>query len=170
MAPLPLMPAPASLPSAMQDKAMTLETTRRGLEDLLLPAVAEAVPIHLIASETDPALEALSDAERSWVKAQGWVGKQGSVLLLPDGQGGIGKILLGTGGEDSTREVPLLTGVLPGALPAGDYRFASPLPDPGLAALAFELSIGLAVHLRPGDEAARHHRHHRSHAAAQQHR
>ena len=77
----------------MQDKAMTLETTRRGLEDLLLPAGAETVPIHLIASETDPALEALSEAERSWVKAQGWVGKQGSVLLLP----GIGAAVFGVG-------------------------------------------------------------------------
>ena len=35
------------------------------------------------------------------------------------------------------RNVPLLTGVLAGALPAGDYRFASPLPDPELAALGF---------------------------------
>lgn len=121
----------------MPDKAMTLETTRRGLEDLLLPPEAQAIPIHLVASDTDPALEALSEAERGWVKAQGWTGKQGSVLLLPDGQGGIGKVLLGTGGQDWAREVPLLTGVLPGALPEGDYRFASPSPDPALAALAF---------------------------------
>jgi leucyl aminopeptidase len=121
----------------MPSKAMTLETTRRALEEMLLPAGAEAIPIRLIASEKDPALEALSEAERSWVEAQDWSGKQGSVLVLPDGQGGIGGVLLGTGGKDWPAQVPLLAGVLASALPEGDYRVASPLPDPELAALAF---------------------------------
>jgi leucyl aminopeptidase len=121
----------------MPSKAMTLETTRRGLEEMLLPAGAESIPIRLIASEKDPALESLSEAERSWVEAQDWSGKQGSVLLLPDGKGGIGGALLGTGGKDWAAEVPLLAGVLAGALPEGDYRFASPLPDPELATLGF---------------------------------
>jgi len=116
---------------------MTLETTRRFLEELLLAPGAEALPVHLIASADDPALEALSEAERAWVEAQGWSGKQGSVLLLPEGQGGIGGVLLGTGAKDWAAQVPLLTGVLPNALPEGDYRLASPLPDPELAALGF---------------------------------
>jgi leucyl aminopeptidase len=121
----------------MPSKAMTLETTRRGLEELLLDAGAAALPIRLVASEDDAALEDLSAAERGWVEAQGWTAKQGSVLLLPDGRGGIGGVLLGTGGKDWASQSPLLTGVLPGALPAGDYRFASALPDPELAALGF---------------------------------
>src|SRR5262245_31129860 len=115
---------------------MTLETTRRGLEDLLLPAGTEALPIRLIASQDD-ALQGLSNAERAWVEAQGWTAKQGSVLLLPNGQGGVGSVLLGTGDKDWATQAPLLPGVLPGALAPGDYRFASPLPDPELAALAF---------------------------------
>ena len=116
---------------------MTLETTRRFLEELLLRPGGEAIPIRLIASADDPALEALSEPERAWVEAQGWSGKQGTVLSLPDGQGGIGGVLLGTGAKDWAAQVPLLTGVLPGALPEGDYRLASPLPDPELAALGF---------------------------------
>ena len=88
---------------AMPSKAMTIETTRRTLEELLLPATAEAIPIHLIASATDPGFGALSEAERSWVEAQGWSWKQGSVLPLPDGSGGIGGVLLGTGGEGKGR-------------------------------------------------------------------
>ncbi len=115
---------------------MTLETTRRGLEDLLLPAGTDAIPIRLIAKENG-ALPGLSGAERAWVEAQGWTAKQGSVLLLPNGQGGVGGVLLGTGGKDWATPSPLLPGVLPAALPAGDYRFASPLPDPELAAVAF---------------------------------
>ncbi|MGV1014014.1 MAG: leucyl aminopeptidase family protein [Methyloceanibacter sp.] len=116
---------------------MTLETARRGLEELLLDADEDAVPIRLIASEDDPALAELSEAERGWVAAQAWTPKQGSVLALPDGKGGVSGALLGTGDKDWATQAPLLTGVLPGALPQGDYRFASLLPDPELAALGF---------------------------------
>ncbi len=116
---------------------MTLETTRRALADQLLEAGAEALPVHLIASEDDAALEALSEAERGWVAAQGWKPTQGAVLLLPGGTSGVGGVLLGTGGKDWASRSPLLTGVLAAALPEGDYRFASPLPDPELAALGF---------------------------------
>ena len=114
---------------------MTLETTRRGLEDLLLSGT-DAIPIRLIAQENG-ALPGLSSAERAWVEAQSWTAKQGTVLLLPNGQGGVGGVLLGTGGKDWATQSPLLLGVLPAALPPGDYRFASPLPDPELAAVAF---------------------------------
>ena len=121
----------------MPSKAMTLETTRRGLEEILLPSGAEAIPIRLVASEPAPELQALSETERAWVAAQGWTGKRASVLLLPDGKGGIGGALLGTDGQDWRAQIPLLTGVLPAALPEGDYRFASQPPDPELAALGF---------------------------------
>jgi leucyl aminopeptidase len=120
----------------MTAKATTLETTRRGLETLLLPAGAESVPIYLIASTDDAALEGLSAAERGWVKAQGWSAKQGSVLVLA-GDGGIGGVLLGTGGDDWTVQSPLLTGSLATTLPEGDYRLASPLADAELAVLGF---------------------------------
>ncbi|HEU4476661.1 MAG TPA: leucyl aminopeptidase family protein [Methyloceanibacter sp.] len=132
---------------------MTIETTCRSLEELLLPAGAEATPVYLIASATDPALGALSEAERSWVEAQGWSGKQGSVLVLPDGEGGVGGALLGTGGKEWPSQAPLLTGVLPGALPEGDYRFASKLPDPELAALAFLAGSYRFARYKSSDEA-----------------
>src|SRR6266542_2610728 len=75
-APLPLMRGSIKPPiRSMPNKAMTLETTRRGLEDLLLPAGADALPIRLIASEDDAALHSLSAAERAWVEAQGWSAK-----------------------------------------------------------------------------------------------
>jgi leucyl aminopeptidase len=137
----------------MPSKAMTIETTRRSLEELLLPADAEATPVHLIASAADPALGALSEAKRSWVEAQGWSGKQGSVLVLPDGEGGVGGALLGTGGKEWPSQAPLLTGVLPGALPEGDYRFASKLPDPELAALAFLAGSYRFARYKSSDEA-----------------
>jgi leucyl aminopeptidase len=121
----------------MPNKVMTLETTRRGLEELLLEPDAESTPINLIAGEEGLASADLSTADRGWVEAQGWKARQGSVLVLPDGQGGISGVLLGTGGNRWQAEAPLLTGVLPGALPPGDYRFASDLADAELAALGF---------------------------------
>jgi len=119
----------------MPTKAMTLETTRRKLEDLLLEPGAEAVPIRLIASEDD--LAGLSEAERRWVEARGWKPAQGAVLLLPGEGGGLGAVLLGTGGKDWAAKAPMLTGALSGALPEGDYYFADTMPDPELAALGF---------------------------------
>ena len=121
----------------MTTKAMTLETARAALEDQLLEAGSEAIPIHLVASEDDAVLEGLSDAHQSWVEAQGWKPTLGALLLLPNGTGGLRGVLLGTGGKDWAQRTPLLTGALPAALPEGDYRFASPLPDPELAALGF---------------------------------
>ena len=121
----------------MPSKATTLETTRRGLEDLLLDENAGAVPIRLVASDDDAALAELGEAERRWIEAQAWTPKQGAVLVLPAESGGISAVLLGTGGKEWVSQAPLLTGVLPRALPEGAYRFASALPDPDLAALGF---------------------------------
>lgn len=118
-------------------KAITFETMRYGLEGLLLDAGAKAVPISLIAAKDDLAIAELSEAERGWLETQGWTPKQGSVLTLPDGKGGLSGVLLGTGAKSWINQAPLLTGALPGELPEGDYRFATDLPDPELAALGF---------------------------------
>ncbi|MGH6866822.1 MAG: leucyl aminopeptidase family protein [Methyloceanibacter sp.] len=119
----------------MPTKAMTLDATRRHLEELLLEAGADATPIRLVTSEDE--LATLSDVERRWAEAQAWCAKQASVLLVPAANGAIAAVLLGTGGGDWPIEAPLLTGALPAALPQGDYRFDSSLPDPELAALGF---------------------------------
>jgi leucyl aminopeptidase len=133
-------------------KAMTLETTRRGLEDLFLPGDAKAIPIRLVSAKDDLALASLGGAEQRWVEAQGWTPKQGSVLTLPDDKGGVSGVLLGTGGKDWVTLAPLLTGVLPGALPQGDYRFASALPDPELAALGFLAGSYRFTRYKPEDQ------------------
>ena len=119
----------------MPTKAMTLETTRRHLEDLLLDPGAPAIPIRLITSESD--LDALEGAERRWVEARGWTPAPGAFLALPGEGGSICGVLFATDGEEWVTTAPMLTGVLAGALPPGDYRFDTKLPDPELAALGF---------------------------------
>ena len=115
----------------------TLSKSRRELSGLLLEPGAPALPILFIASADDPALAKLTETQRNWIAARAWQPKAGAVLLLPGTDGGIAGALLGMGGKDWQKEAPLLPGALPAALPAGDYRFASELPDPELAVLAW---------------------------------
>jgi len=135
----------------MTNKAMTLETISRALADQLLDPGAEGVPIRLVAFD-DPVIKELTEAERDWIKAQGWKPKEGSILLLPGSPGGVGGVLLGTGGKDWASRTPLLTGVLPSALPEGDYRFASALADPELAALGFRAWSYRFTHYKTASE------------------
>jgi leucyl aminopeptidase len=115
----------------------TLPKSRRELSDLLLEPGAPALPIHFVASMDDAVLTGLNEPQRNWIAARGWQPKAGAVLLLPGADGGIAGALLGTGSKDWPKETPLLAGVLPGTLPAGDYRFASEVPDPELATVAW---------------------------------
>ena len=126
---------PVPKPCIMPTRA--LPKSRRDLGDLLLDKSAKALPIWFIAGKDDAHLKELTDAQRNWVEARGWSPKPGAVLLLPDASGGVGRALLGVGSEDWGTHSPLLPGALPGALPPGNYRFASALPDPELATLAW---------------------------------
>jgi len=119
----------------MPSQAMTLDTTRHQLEDLLLAPSTEAIPITLIGSDED--LAGRGEFERHWAEARGWRPTGGAVLLVPDETGAVGSVLFGTGGANWADTAPMLTGALPGALPAGDYRFSGQMPDPELAALGF---------------------------------
>ena len=119
----------------MPPHAMTLDTTRHHLEDLLLPAGAKAVPIVPIFQEED--LAGLSEAERRWVEARAWKPSEGAVLVVPDETGAVGKVLFGAGDADGIGTTQLVAGALPGSLPAGDYCFAAKMPNPELAAVGF---------------------------------
>jgi len=115
----------------------TLPKSRHDLGELLLDRGSEALPIWLVAAKDDARLQDLADVQRNWLEARGWAPKPGAILLLPNESGGIAGALLGVGGEDWAAQAPLLPGALPSALPPGDYRFASKLPDAELATLAW---------------------------------
>lgn len=119
----------------MQTHVTSLDPLRQTLEDLVLEPGSPSIPIELVASGED--VSRLGTRAARWVEARGWKPSQGSVLLVPSGDGAIEMVLLGTGGSDWVAEAPMLTGALPGVLPAGDYRFAGELPNPDLAALGF---------------------------------
>jgi leucyl aminopeptidase len=115
----------------------TLPKSRCDLGKLLLDKGSDALPIWLITAKDDAHLKELTELQRNWLEARGWSPKPGAVLLLPDASGGLGGALLGVGVEDWGAQSPLLPGALPVALPPGDYRFASKLPNPELATFAW---------------------------------
>lgn len=60
----------------------------------------------------------------AWAETNKFNGAAGSILLLPDGSGGLAGVLLGLGKGDD----PLILGALPGVLPSGRYRLSGDLP------------------------------------------
>lgn len=79
----------------------------------------------------------LSPAHEGWAKANGFDGKQGKLLALPDAEGAISGYLFGLGAEAGRSA--LVTGLAAAALPAGAYRLEGAFGDPTLAALGFRL-------------------------------
>jgi leucyl aminopeptidase len=122
----------------MPSQLSTLEDLRTQLEFLLAePGEKGAVPIRLVTGDDGDWSAALSEAQQAWIAAQDWAPKSGAILALPGADGALQTVLLGTGAGDWAKETPLLAGALPNALPAGTYRFASDLPDPELAVVAW---------------------------------
>jgi leucyl aminopeptidase len=82
-------------------------------------AFEKAVPI-LAADEARAAklLESLNPAERKWAKAAGFDGTPDSFVLLPDGKGGIARVLAGV--RDASD--PWSLAALPMKLPRGRYE------------------------------------------------
>ncbi len=72
-----------------------------------------------------------------WAKANGFDGKSGSLLLVPDDKGEVAGALFGTGSQ--TTDERLGFGKLATGLPAGDWHFASPPANSELAAVGFLL-------------------------------
>lgn len=79
----------------------------------------QSIPVNSLDAEGLEAWKAsTTPGERAWVEASGFQAKPGSFLLLPDGGGGIARVLAGR--EPADRLWALAH--LPDVLPAGDYR------------------------------------------------
>ncbi|QHQ36717.1 leucyl aminopeptidase family protein [Algicella marina] len=105
-------------------------------------ATGDAIPIHVIeAGKLEDWLGGQPDTVRGWVKANGFTGKLGQVLILPDGVG-FAAALAGWGSEKDRARGWFHFGTVAAALPEGTYRIESGLEGDALseAALAFLLS------------------------------
>ena len=94
-------------------------------------------PVHMVQAD---ALEALLDRlgarVRRMAEAQGFKAAAGAQLLVHDADGGLERILFGTGPDGET---PLIAGRLGAGLPEGVFRIEEGAASPALAALAFAL-------------------------------
>ncbi|GGK25199.1 leucyl aminopeptidase family protein [Salinarimonas ramus] len=96
---------------------------------------APAIPVHCVDTESWPALaESLAPRERRFAEAQSFSPKPGKIVVLPDEDGGIGRVLACLDPSD-----PFAAGRLATALPAGTYRLDPAPARAELAALAFAL-------------------------------
>ena len=86
----------------------------------------------------DKDLKALTDPQRGWLETIAWKPDAGAIALLPGAKGELAGAVLGVGDGGVAAE-PLIAGSLPPGLPEGSYHFASALPDPDLAAIAWAM-------------------------------
>jgi leucyl aminopeptidase len=102
---------------------------------------AKAAPVAiwpLRPSDLEAGLAALQPGQAAWARTNRFAATQGETLLVPDGDGALACVLLGLGDGSSVPD-RLVAGKLPGLLPEGTYRFAGPVPEPRLTALAWAL-------------------------------
>ena len=97
---------------------------------LLISADADAIPVRFVDAKT-----ALDGRAASWASANGFKGKLGQMLVVPNGGGGVDSVLVGTG----ERFDPWSARALSAKLPAGTYRLEGEAEQAPLAALAFLL-------------------------------
>jgi leucyl aminopeptidase len=98
--------------------------------DLLTTEAEGAVPVRFVGLDGT-----MEDAVRVWADANGFKGKPGQVLPVPDGRGGFAAVLVGSGETFD----PLSARALPARLPPGLYRLEAEVGDARQAALAFLL-------------------------------
>lgn len=107
---------------------------------------ASSRPIHLLRTSElesgEGGVAALEPRQCAWLKAIGYKPTARRHALLPDADGGIAGAVLGIGERADlapSEPVETLLGLLPNVLPAGDWHLATPVANPGLAALAWAL-------------------------------
>jgi len=101
---------------------------------------AAAVPIWFVTSANwaDVRMR-LDQVAAAFADAAGFEPEPGRTLLLPGSEGGRPSVVFGLEAPDKPWKDRFLPGRLPGALPAGTYRFANAPHDTGLGVLAFVL-------------------------------
>ena len=116
------------------------KTRRSGLSNILLPVNTRVKtrPVWFAApGSLGDDLAELTAEQRAWLHSTGWKPDAGSCALLPGTDGHVEGAVLGLGKTKSDANKSFAAGVLPRTLPHGAYHFASPVPDPTLAAIAW---------------------------------
>jgi len=79
----------------------------------------------------------IGDVYHKWAQANGFTGRAGRLLILPEAAGNAGGALFGVG--DATEGSALAVGGLSKELPDGQWHIATPLQNPSLSAIGLGL-------------------------------
>jgi len=123
--------------------------------EILLDADAAEGAVPIIACRAaglDEALAELPPQQAAWAKASQFKAESGRVLVCPDEQGQVARVLFGLGGEEPAD--PFMPGKLARLLPAGTYSFAGGIADERLAALGWLLEAYEFIRYRPASRDA----------------
>lgn len=108
--------------------------------DLLTADAEGAIPVRFVSPAAG-----VDEALQGWAETNGFKGKPGQMLVVPDDKGGIAAILVGAG------EIfdPTSARALPAKLPPGLYRLEAEPEDARTAALAFLLGTYVFDRYKP---------------------
>lgn len=89
-----------------------------------------SVPITLVASaEASEFIEGLTDAEAAWVRLNGFRGKTGRSLCMPNADGGLDRVLFGWGDAASRKRDRFQLGEFARSAPPATYRLDTALDE-----------------------------------------
>jgi leucyl aminopeptidase len=89
---------------------------------------ADAIPIRLVPQDgLEAALGALPAAQAAWARANGFRGKLGQAVRLPDGEGRLAAVLFGWGDANARARERFHLGDFARSAPAATYRIEAPL-------------------------------------------
>ncbi|EFL89839.1 M17 family metallopeptidase [Ahrensia sp. R2A130] len=95
-----------------------------------------AVPVHAVPKNGLENMSMLQQSDVAWAVANGFSGKSGETCIVPNGEGGIAAVLVGTGSNNTPVPAAFRIAALGRKLPTGNYQLPSDLPQ---ATLAFAL-------------------------------
>ena len=88
---------------------------------------SDAIAVGLVEkSELDATLDGLASPQTSWARANGFSASLGQTCALPDGEGRIARVLIGTGKPADRARKRFAVGAAIARLPAGTYELAGP--------------------------------------------
>lgn len=93
--------------------------------------------IHCLWQQDLENFSSLTEHQSKWVKANGFTGKAGELVALPDDQGGISAYLFGMGEKGKSH--PMVTGLAAAQLKDGEFDLKGDFVDANIAALGFRL-------------------------------
>jgi leucyl aminopeptidase len=124
-------------------------------DQIIVEGQGKAIPVTVVSKQSWPEIrKGLTPEARNWAKANGFEGEAQRHLAIPDGGGGLHRVIAGI--DPGAAADPFALGRLARSLPPGLYAFDGSVANPRLAALGWCLeAYGFGAYGRTLGEPAR---------------